>query len=93
MFQKYAERFHRMFALAAMLMIFHVRNAWYMLIKYRYFNTNCCCDVLSMTSADVCMRFAHAFRELQSSQTLKQYHVVSEGKALTEHFKYEYILI
>ena len=34
-FQKYAERFHRMFAVAAMLMIFHVRHAWYMLIKYR----------------------------------------------------------
>ena len=32
-FQKYAERFHRMFASAAMLMIFHVRHAWYMLIK------------------------------------------------------------
>ena len=34
-FQKYAERFHRMFAIAAMLMIFHVRHAWHMLIKYR----------------------------------------------------------
>ena len=34
-FQKYAERFHRMFAIAARLMIFHVKHAWYMLIKYR----------------------------------------------------------
>ena len=34
-FQKYAERFHRMFAIAAMLIIFHVRHTWYMLIKYR----------------------------------------------------------
>ena len=34
-FQKYAERFHRMFAIAAMFIIFHVRHAWYMLIKYR----------------------------------------------------------
>ena len=34
-FQKYAERFHRMFAIAEMLMIFHVRHAWYMVIKYR----------------------------------------------------------
>ena len=31
-FQKYAERFHRMFAIAARLMIFHVKHAWYMLI-------------------------------------------------------------
>ena len=34
-FQKYAERFHRMFAIAARLMIFHIKHAWYMLIKYR----------------------------------------------------------
>ena len=34
-FQKYAERFHRMFAIAARLMIFHVKHAWYTLIKYR----------------------------------------------------------
>ena len=34
-FQKYAERFHRMFAIAARLMIFHVKHAWYMFIKYR----------------------------------------------------------
>ena len=34
-FQKYAERFNRMFAIAARLMIFHVKHAWYMLIKYR----------------------------------------------------------
>ena len=27
-FQKYAERFHRMFAIAARLMIFHVKHAW-----------------------------------------------------------------
>ena len=32
-FQKYAERLHRMFAIAAMLMIFHVGNAWYIFIK------------------------------------------------------------
>ena len=32
-FQKYAERFHRMFAIAARLMIFHVKYAWYMFIK------------------------------------------------------------
>ena len=32
-FQKYAERFHRMFANAARLMIFHVKHAWYMLIQ------------------------------------------------------------
>ena len=34
-FQKYAERFHRLFAIAARLMIFHCKHAWYMLIKYR----------------------------------------------------------
>ena len=34
-FQKYAERFHRMFAIAARLMIFHVKHAWFMLIEYR----------------------------------------------------------
>ena len=34
-FQEYAEWFHRMFAIAARLMIFHVKHAWYMLIKYR----------------------------------------------------------
>ena len=34
-FQKYAERFHRMFAIAARLMIFHVKHAWFMFIKYR----------------------------------------------------------
>ena len=34
-FHKYAERFHRMFAIAARLMIFHVKHAWYMFIKYR----------------------------------------------------------
>ena len=34
-FQKYAERFHKMFAIAARLMIFHVKHAWYMFIKYR----------------------------------------------------------
>ena len=28
-FQNYAERFHRMFAIAARLMIFHVKHAWY----------------------------------------------------------------
>ena len=33
-FQKYAERFHRLFAIAARLMIFHIKHAWYMLIKY-----------------------------------------------------------
>ena len=34
-FQKYAERFHRMIAIAARLVIFHYKHAWYMLIKYR----------------------------------------------------------
>ena len=34
-FQKYAECFHRMFASAARLLIFHVKHAWYMFIKYR----------------------------------------------------------
>ena len=34
-FQKNAERFHRIFAIAARLMIFHTKHAWYMLIKYR----------------------------------------------------------
>ena len=34
-FQKYAERFHRMFATAAKLMLFYVKHAWYILIKYR----------------------------------------------------------
>ena len=34
-FQKYAERFHRMFAIAARLMIFHIKHACYMIIKYR----------------------------------------------------------
>ena len=34
-FQKYAERFHRMFAVATRLMISHVKHAWYILIKYR----------------------------------------------------------
>ena len=34
-FQKYAERFHRMVAIAARLMIFHVKHSWYMLIQYR----------------------------------------------------------
>ena len=29
-FQKYAERFHRMLAIASRLMIFHVKLAWYM---------------------------------------------------------------
>ena len=33
-FQKLAERFHRMCAFAARLMTFHVKHAWYMLIKY-----------------------------------------------------------
>ena len=32
-FQKYAERFHRMFAIAARLMIFHAKHAWYIFIK------------------------------------------------------------
>ena len=34
-FQKYAEMFHRMFAIPARLMTFHVKHAWYVLIKYR----------------------------------------------------------
>ena len=34
-FQKYAKRFHRLFAIAARLLIFHFKHAWYMLIKYR----------------------------------------------------------
>ena len=34
-FQKYTEGFHRVFAIAASLMIFHVKHAWYMLIRYR----------------------------------------------------------
>ena len=35
MFQKYAERFHRMFAIEVRLMVFHVKHAWYMFIKYK----------------------------------------------------------
>ena len=34
-FQKYAESFHRMFAIAARLMISHVKHAWYLFIKCR----------------------------------------------------------
>ena len=32
-FQKYAKRFHRMFAVEVRLMIIHAIHAWYMLIK------------------------------------------------------------
>ena len=35
-FQKYAESFHRMFAIADRLIIFHVKHARYMFIKYMY---------------------------------------------------------
>ena len=45
-FQKYAERFHRMFAIAAKLMIFYVKHAWYILIKYRLNQGFCVSHVL-----------------------------------------------
>ena len=49
-FQKYVERFHRMFAIAAMLLIFHVRHAWYMLIKYRLNQGFCSSNALEMVA-------------------------------------------